>query len=63
MRLNAEQSREFIRALFFPTAEEIERHNRILNQIERDVIIIDRTSDGFTAICRNLDLSFLDELD
>lgn len=63
MRLNVEQSEEFARRLFYPTREEIERHNRILTQIEQDVIITrNETSEGFTATCKNLDLSFLDEL-
>lgn len=60
MRLNAKQSREFIR-IFFPTAEEIERHNKILNEIEQDIIIFLYNKNGFTAYCKNLDLSFLDE--
>ncbi len=47
--LNAEDSKEFIRRLYFPTKEEAEEHARILKRIEDSMIIIP-TENGFDAI-------------
>ena len=60
IRLSGDASVSFANALFRPTREAVQRHNRILDQISRDVVI-HRNEEGFTAECADLDLSFLDD--
>ena len=59
IRLTDEVSVHFANSLFSPTKEEIEQHNRIVDQIDRDVKL-DRNECGFTAEIAGLDLSFLE---
>lgn len=59
IRLTGEVAVHFANSLFSPTKEEIERHNRIVDQIDRDVKL-NRDEGGFTAEIAGLDLSFLE---
>ena len=59
IRLTGEAAVHFANSLFSPTKEEIEQHNGIVDQIDRDVKL-NRDEDGFTAEVAGLDLSFLE---
>ena len=59
IRLTGQAAVHFANSLFSPTKEEIERHNRIVDQIDRDVKL-SRDEGGFTAEIAGLDLSFLE---
>ena len=59
IRLTGEAAVHFANSLFSPTKEEIEQHNGIVDQIDRDVKL-HRDEDGFTAEVAGLDLSFLE---
>ena len=59
IRLTGEAAVHFANSLFSPTKEEIERHNRIIDQIDRDVKL-NRDEGGFTAEITGLDLSCLE---
>ena len=50
----------FVNSLYRPTHEEIENHNRILDEINNSIIITEEQQ-GFTAEIDDLDLSFLDD--
>lgn len=60
IKLEGEAAAEFARRLFFPTKEEIEHHNAILDKIDKKVQITE-TEDGFIAEVEDLDLSFLSD--
>ena len=59
IRLTGEAAVHFANSLFRPTKEEIERHNMVIDQIDRDVKL-NRDEGGFTAEIAGLDLSFLE---
>lgn len=56
--LSGEDSTQFADSLFRHTGEEIELHNRVIDQIESEVKIT-KNKDGFSAEVNGLDLSFL----
>ena len=60
IRLTGEASVRFANSLFRPTQEAIERHNRVIDQIDKDVEI-NNNEDGFSVDSASLDLSFLKE--
>ncbi len=59
IRLTGEAAVHFANSLFSPTKEEIERHNGVIDKIDRDVKL-NRNEDGFTAEIAGFDLSFLE---
>lgn len=59
IRLTGEAAVHFANSLFSPTKEEIERHNGVMDKIDRDVKL-NRNEDGFTAEIAGFDLSFLE---
>ena len=62
IRLSADESIDFVNALFRPSRDMIEQHNRILDEINSE-ITIRRTDDGFEADIADLDLSILSDKD
>lgn len=62
IRLSGEASINFVNALFRPSREIIENHNKILDEIDSEVVIR-RIDDGFEADIKDLDLSFLQDIE
>ena len=60
IRLSGEDSINFVNALFIPSQEIIDKHNKILDEFDSEVGIR-RFDDGFEADIKDLDLSFLQE--
>ena len=62
MKLSAEDSAEFIRHLFHPTEEEILEKEKIFNEIDKNINIIEEDKDEFIVEAKDLDLSFINEI-
>lgn len=60
IRLSGEDSIRFINSLLRPSRQDIERNSNILNNIDKNVNIIENAT-GFEAIVNDLDLSFLND--
>ena len=62
IRLNGEDSVRFVEALLRPELGVIDENTKVMERIDRDVIL-QETDNGFNAQIKNLDLSFLDDIE
>ena len=62
IRLNGEDSVRFVEALLRPALGDIDENTKVMERIDRDVIL-QETDNGFNAQIKNLDLSFLDDIE
>lgn len=60
IHLSGEDAISFNKSFFYPSKEEIERHNAKIKQINNNISIKSST-DGFEAEVKDLDLSFLED--
>ena len=63
IRLEGEAALDFIKSLYHPSPEETKRKNMILDDINARVTIREFDDGSFEAEIKNLDLSFLDEIE